>query len=734
MLPAGPLLAAWTLLAAAPLLLVAFHPGSLGLAEAQAALLQLGLVLLPPALARVEARLEGRLALATLLAAVALPALILAGPWSSAAPGPRAIGSSYALLVLLAAALPSGRASLRSAVWLVACAALPLLLVARHDLLGDAPGPAGWLAPPLALARLLQGEPAWPALLGLLALLLPGLVRWPRRARAPAVGLAVLLLCGPARGDPRVERVEPLLGSRIRPEEPWPLRLRARGLGDGAAVAARSHGQRVIVPLADGETGELPALPLGWRVELEVAGRDGAWSRLPTELPAPLPVGERELLVGCLGPGADRLALRLLGSEPAALTPLPEDGLELLARAGEALDLVVAAGEPAKDPRVAACLRAWAAQGGVLVLDRSEDLARIGGQDLAAPGRALGGLRLRPLGAGLLVSGAGTEPLVTALPAGGARDRVRGDALVARLAQRLAERARRGTLGRELLGGARLEPGPELTRPLAWAALLSSLGLLLLLPLARRVGARRAGAAGLLAAALVSLLLRAAFAPDAPVIASTWQVLTLPAGGRVAHRLTWTRCAATRALEAELRLVPGGIPRPIHASTATRARSELRLEPGPDRPPRLSFPLGPAARAFVRGDAVQLEGPILVGRGSGGQRVRVENRSKSRLEEPIALARGGIYPLGDALEPGAAREFDLLAVPLPYEAWRIQGHGDAEWRGLVTAALAGRDLANALVLVARTATAEPQVVAGAAHERCEPTLVLLEAAADALGP
>lgn len=754
------LAAGWALAAPAPLLLAAAVEPLPGSAAAEAApllpqalggVLLLALCGLGPALgggaaAGGERRWPRALGGLGLTIGAALPSLALSAPWSAAGPGGVGLGALYTLALLLLAA---GQAALagerapaaRAGGWLLACGGLPLLLIAQEDLLGHPPGAWTWLAPPLALGRLLGGDPtaSLPALLGLMALALLGLGPFLPRPRPPArtvLALTVLALVGLGGvvGAPRDalaegEPVQPLLGGYLRPDEPWPLRVTRRGGGPGPLVAARSFGTRVAVPLEDGQSGELPALPQGggYRVELECGAPGGPWTAGAGQpggsLPTPTPVGERELLVGCLGPGARALALRLLPGERAVYAALVPEGLPLLARAGEALDLIVCAGAAAEEPLAAACLRTWAAQGGVLLLATPAELERLGGADAAAPGRTQGSWRARPLGAGLL------------LAADGAPDAAPPPAWQARLTQRLNARARRQALTQAVLDVAHPVPDAALATPLARGALAAALGLLLLAPLARRVDAPTAGAGGLLAGIALALLLRAALAPATPVLAESRQVLLLPAGGRAAQRLGWVTAAAPRPLLAELTLTadPGGPPRPVFSGAAGGLRTQVEVLLGPDT--RLRLPLGPAPRTFLRSDAVLLPGPLTVTRGHGGQGVRVENGSGLALRGAFALARGGIYPLGD-LPAGAAREFDLLAVPLPYERWRLTAPAPAELeaRRIVTAVLAGRDLSSALVLVARLdEPPTPMIAAGAGLERAAPGYVFVEAAAELAG-
>lgn len=655
-----------------------------------------------------------------------LPPLALAASFSavSADAAARAILYLLFVLVLLLLLLLGTRGWARSTQTVVLfgwALALPIAILVWGDLVGPAPSWAHWIAPLSALPRLAAGHSPWAPLLGVLIVavvlslpLLPRALRRVPRPVAAALVVGTLLVAGDAWADPQVVWVRPLTGDRVRPGEPYPLALELRARGEGR-VAARSFGHRFGAPLREGPL-RLIGTPLGGGHRLELGWRDGSeWRRLAAEIPEPRILRAQDLLVGSLGDATSLTAALTRELEAVTVALRPAD-LSLLARAGQSIDVVVAARGSARQPAARDALRAWAAAGGVLVLDDRVDLLGVvapsGHTDLASPSLATQarGTDLRMLGAGVVLG-----PL-------GSRGLAQGKQLVEALDPWLTSRTERRARRMALRDAAHMAPSPQpsrgLERTAALAALAAAVVLVILAGLAGRLtpGAFLGGAA--LLSVVLAWVLRSVAAPAAPVYAASTQVVEVPAGARIAQRLEFVSVVAPRPTEASITLRGWAPPVPIFDSGLTAVRSRGEVVSGPSgKNPRLELPLGSGIRTFARLDAMPLSGVIRVVHHAPQRRVRVENRTGQPLDQVYALVQAGLYPLPD-LPAGARVDIDLGRPPIPFARWRSSALDETDfyWRRLVTASLSGRDLSRSLILIGRGAP-QRAIRAGVAEER-----------------
>lgn len=718
------LAAAWATLACAPPVAGGLWPeGPWPLADALELQLALAVTVLPLLWAGARPALHGsegareRALQGGLLVCVSVGPFALSSPFAPQRAPALAAAALYALCVLGAVGLLLALVARRRerAAWSAIAAWVlggPLLSTLAADLTAG-PRPGATLLPLLVVRDLLAGAPpllpCGELILGALSLAVA--VRLHRvatgRIRASAVAplaaaaaaLGVLASAPPALGAPTLLRARAPLGDRLRPGEPYPLLVWVEGLSPRERVAAQSFGHRWEVPASPGPLA-LPAQPVGGGRRLTLWGGAGErWVSLGETAFEPRPVSEQRPLVGRLGAGADALARRCFPARRAECVDVDPADLPLLARAGQALDVLVVGERLA--PEALAPLRAWTAAGGVLVLADPSDLDRVCEES--------GEGSTRRLGAGLALG----------LDASG-----RPDASTALLERRLRGRARRRAVEEAVAAGPRPEPGARTRRRTGLAALGVALtSVFLLCALGARVPRTRLlGGAALAAAALVGGL-RPAVLPAGPVYVLSGEVLEAPAGRRTARRFRYLRCAAVRPARARLRLRGPAPPLPVFASPLGGARLEARVlcdESGA----LLDLPLRRETRTFVRLDAVDLGGRVELTRGRGGQRLRVRNGSRLGLRDVHAVVEGGLYRLG-ALPAGGETEFDLLAR-LPFDRWRAGGGPYARaWRELVTASLSGRDLSRALLLFGRADA--PAQAEGRLSERSLGALVVVVA-------
>ncbi len=720
----------------------------------QLALLAGPLPLLWAALARDPGRGE-RLAARglelALLAAVTLPALALAAPFTSLTAPQAASAVLHAALLLLATgawlALPDGEGGARpTRILLLGLAAgSPLLSLVLRDLLGARPAVLPLLTAPLASDALVASAPR--SALGLeLALALPGalllpgaalLWAWLRRRplRSPALVAALVVsallatVTPAARAEPRARRVEAALPDVLRDDAGWPLWVELEGSGPPVELAARGLGLRIAVPARPGERTLVPGIAIGGARRLTLEGRDGPgepWTALPGA-PAPARVARGpDVVVGVLGDRARSLAAAIVGSRRAHVARLLPRDVAALPLAGDALDLLVVARGTLPDPASRAAVAAFAAAGGVVALDGLDDLAALSdgaGQGATNPA----GWDVRPLGAGALVGP--TDPLGLEVP-----DRARVDTFF----ERRAARARRAAFEEAAL--AVLAPGPDaaLGRRAALAALASLGALLLLGPLVEQARARSPGAAagGALVAGLVLALVLPRAVAWAAFTEPTWgasaELLELPAGGRLAARHEVVALAAPRASPARV-VLPSRLdaraappPRPILAAPAQAEAELLVRQDGAGW--ALELRADRAARAVARVEPSPLAGPVTVVRGPGGA-LRVENRTELDLRGLMAFVEAGVVPLGD-LPAGGTLVLPSLPAAEPFERWRLGSTpSGAELpsavRRLAAAALGGRSLSGGRLVLVATTPGRPRIASGVAGEAVLPTLVVV---------
>jgi hypothetical protein len=662
---------------------------------------------------------------AALLLAAAAPGWALAWPFSDREPAQAWAGLAVAGLTCLASgALVSwgaprtgaGRVALVS-VWV---GAWQLVVWAGADL-ARLPEAWRWVAPPLVLGRALDGTAGVEDLLALSvvgAAIAAGL--WTLR-RGPGLAVSACLLgCCALGGAVTAQevRVRPLLGDRLRPGEPYPVLVEGLS-GDESALAARSLEHRFASQVS-GSRAWLAPTPLGGGHRLQLlreasgGGQGDAWEELGVQLPDPVEVRPRDVLVGTIGRGARPLAASLLQrATRVEVVDVDPDLLPLLAQAGEALDaLVVGAGVVGAAPANVAYLRAWAAAGGALVVRDSSDLIPILQVESAS-----GPVVVRPLGSGVVIGGEGLDDLGVREAAGLART----------LGLRGQRRERRGALGEAALRYPLPGPGPAQGRRVALAA-LAVLGVLgILCRLRTRVGAGTfVGGGALTCAALAVCVQAVATPPQGPYVRSL-TVLDLPSGSSVAGRLELLSFSAARRGDADVLLADarGGPPRPLFDSRLAAAadRGEVRLGPAGAR---LLFPAGPHLRAFLRQDASAWEGSVTLAEEQAALLVR--NDSPYALHTLTVLVRGAAYPLDD-LPSGSEVRVDLGQPGVEFDRWRLnppQGAAPSDWR-LLVAALAGRDLFGGVHLVgwASPGALADRVLSGVAGVEQEAPLIVV---------
>lgn len=727
----------WAVLAASPLAVAGLCDGAWSPHAALGGVLGLSVTVLPllwAAMGADGARARG--AEFVLLVSAGLPALTVSASFSGVNDGAALLGLLYCLAVLgLVAGLLARAGPLQRSKRFAFCAAwLVALPVGLHVWTDVATAPMTAVAPAFGLGEILAGRPSsapFAALL-ILALGVAGVEVWRSlRAARPTLGavgaLAVVAGLGLALAETGAAQpsasVRAVLGTNVRPGDPYPLRIQQAG---GGVIAARSYRHRFSVRIGDG-AGSLAPTPVGSgrRLELLRESSSGEWQRLDLTLPEPSVVSPQTLLVGTLGPGVQELAGGWFPPGEAVVLPLESADLPLIAQAGEALDVVIVAPGLVRD-EVATHLRAWAAAGGALVLTDATDLARaatVGDvHDLAAAG-ALGvrpeeRARLRPIGSGLLVGPADGDRLrAGALP----------PALRERLAQRLHRRARRRAVQEAVLRAPSPGPSEALTTRAALACLAAALCFGLLAPLRSRVSGSTFVGGSALVGLLLALTLEAIVSPSVPVYATSRTILEAPAGARAAGRLRLLTCAATRPTQASVSIPGRAVPRSVFSASQDAIRADVAIHTDRQTGSTIDMPLTRARRTFVRQDAADLGGVFRLTRGAGGRQIRIENRSPMALRDAFALVRGGLYPLSD-LAPGASLELDLLTPPIPFRRWRLSAldRASRSWRQLVTAALTGRDLEGSLLLIGRT-DGDPQVVDGVAEERVHSPLLVITA-------
>ena len=644
---------------------------------------------------------------ALLLAAVAAPALSLAWPTSGVDPASAAaalgyVGAWWAAVAAVVTWGPAGSRLTAVVVALVLTCALPVWIVVWRDMLGELPPLLPWLSPTWATAELLTGV-SWAPPVGCLAVGVAVALAGPRLARAatrhggrPLAGATALALAcawAPAQGEP----VRPLLGDRVRPGEPYPLLVDGTQASASESVAARSFATRYAAP--GGAPAVLAATPLGGGYRLTVeAGGPADWRPATVTLPEPIPVRDRQLLVGLLGSGARGLADRLgLEGELVALEPAK---LRALALAGEALDVVVASAGAGADPTHAAYLRAWVAAGGVLACDDPADAARVlPGVGVARP--PTGGARVHALGAGWVV-----QPMVETPWSAEPGWRPQAE-LTPLLRLRLRERARRRALEQSLLEAPPPGPSPARGRRLAGAALGLAVALLLLLRLAARLDPARVAGAGLSTGLGLALLLQWVLAPPSPVLAEVTRIVEVPLGGRVARRLELVRASAPRRVPAQLTLPArhgAGPPHPRFLSQVTAVGARLQIDATPSGP-SLTFPAGPTPRAFLRHDAFPLPAPL------------------TSLDFP----RDDEWALLDLVRVDSDGVHTPTGVE-PLARWTVAGRDptDRRWRRLAAAGLSGFDRRHTSIWLGRLGPG-PAPVTGAAEARQPPGLLIVPA-------
>ncbi|MEZ6189602.1 MAG: hypothetical protein R3F62_31950 [Planctomycetota bacterium] len=625
-------------------------------------------------------------------ALVALPLLALLAPWSTATPeDARAcalgVGASWiavGLWVLVARGTPAARLAWALGLGL----GVPLAQRLVCDTLGgerrgwtsaaDALR-LGWGGAPSVLDMTLACAP-WLLLAGGAAAL-----RWVRRP-ALAAGLALvsagLALAGP--GDARL-----VLGGWTRPGEPTPLWLEADPALPGAP-GVKIAGARALIPDQGGVFPVAGPPAPSELVRLEVGREvDGVWTgETDPEALEALPAGA--LLVGTLGgalpPG--------LAPPSAVVVPLEPRDVGLLARAGQALDVVWIAPGDAR-PAWVAPLAAWAACGGTLVLTDAADAAR---WELRVPGA-------RATGSGWVVFAPAARPRL-------------GEHAARAFQARPATRARRrATL--EALGNRAPPPAPESVERWLVGVALGWLALVLVVARWGRAAPPLLAAASLAATALVGV-----GSPAGPRVLSA-QVLEACSGSDVASRLELLTLFAPRPQELELALPgPGSPPWPVHERAVDAWRDALTVltEPGGHR---VRLRASTQGTTLARLEAVRLGGAVSITRGHGGNRLRVANRSELALERVHVLYDGAVYRIG-ALPPGRRVEFDLRQTSQRFNRWRLRTLDPREAL-LVRAAVHGRQLDRELVVVGWTRGSEPSAAPGAAWITQEPTLVLVRA-------
>jgi hypothetical protein len=726
----------WALIAALPLAMAGLGDETWEPAAAFTGVLGLAVTLLPLLWVSVGALgARERAYEAVLLLAAGCPALTLSLAFTGVNGRAAILGTVFALSVLsligwlLMRSRKRGTAFALGAAWLIGA---PLGVLLWADLAG---APRVALAPVLGLTDILAGRTATDpfAVLALIASLAGALEgwRWLRRRRvralpaggAVALGIALgLTLVGTSVAQPE-PGVRAVLGPHVRQGETYPLRVQT---GADDAIAARSYRQ-VFRARHGGGAVELTPTPVGSgrRIEVVRRGTDQRWMRIDTQLPEATRISPQTLLVGTLGAGVARLAETWFPPPGAIVIPIEVSDLPLLARAGEAVDVIVMGRGLVRDES-APQLRAWAAAGGALLLTDSEDLSRAAEskavRNVAAPGAPAGAgaptHRVRPMGAGLLVGPLPGKTLAPgALPA----------PLVDRLRSRLRRRARRGAIQNAVFSAPAPRPSRSLGKRAAFAALAAAVCLALLAPFRSRTRAPTFVAGAAAAGILLAAALNAVVAPSVPVYARSLTVLEAPAGARVAGRVRLLTVSAIRPTQARVALEGRAVPRPVFAAARDGMLAELNVLAEHDRGPLLDLPLGRGQRTFLRQDAADLGGSFHLTRGTGGRKIRIENRSPHRLTDAFALIRGGLYPLTN-LDPGESQELDLLTPPIPFRRWRLSALDRAtqSWRRLVTAALSGRDLEGSLLLIGRI-PGEPQALAGVTEEDVDRPLLVISA-------